>query len=256
MEKRKTYFSSTRIAVLAVFSALAGVLQCFSISMPLLFASWLELNFSDIPALIGTFALGPLSGAIIVVMRVLIRVMFRGTSTMFVGDLADIIIGLALVLPAGIIYKKHRTFKGALVSIGVGTACSVAFAVLANWLILIPFYVKFMFNGNMDILVGMLQSTIPAVTKENFYIFYLFVSVLPFNVMRCLIAVLVTLPVYKHISRLINRIADRVEGKPSAGESGEGERVVSRQFIITVAVCATLCALIVLLALLRGFEVI
>jgi len=255
---KRNYFSSTRIAALAMFSALAGALQCFSFSMPLLFASWLELNFSDIPALIGTFALGPVSGAIIAVMRVLIRIMFRGTSTMFVGDLADIIIGLALVVPAGLIYKRHRTFKGALAAIGVGTACSVLFAVLANWLILIPFYVKTMFGGNMDILVSMLQKTIPAVTKSNFYVFYLFVSVLPFNVMRCLVAVVITLPIYKHISRLINYVATKVEGKASAqaGEEEAGKAGVSRQFIITVVVCSLLCVAVVVLALLRGFKVI
>lgn len=251
MEQKQQFFSTTRIAVLAVFAALAGVLQCFSIPMPLLFAPWLELNFSDIPSLIGTFALGPVSGAIIVIFKVLIRVIFRGTSTMFVGDLADILIGMAFVVPVGIIYKKHRTLKGALVSMAVGTACTTLMAMLANWLILVPFYVDLFFKGNFGAIVGWFQSTIPSVTEDSFYAVYLFASVLPFNIMRSLIAMLVTFPVYKHISRLINRVADKV-GSASAKRTPEQQKKVS---YVTIAVCATVVVVVVVLAVLRATKV-
>ena len=137
---KKNYFNATRIAVIALFSTLSGLLYILNFPIAAAFPSFLELNFSDIPALIGTFALGPLSGAISVVMKVLIKLVVKSTSTMFVGDLADIVIGIAFVVPAGLLYKHKRTFKGALVAMSVGALCSTAMSILANWLVLVPFY--------------------------------------------------------------------------------------------------------------------
>ena len=140
MEKtKKSYFSATRVAVIAMFATLAGLLYVFGFPIAAAFPSWLELNFSDIPALIGTFALGPVSGSIIVLVKILIKLIIKGTSTVFVGELADLLIGIAFVVPSGLIYKKMRTFKGALVAMAVGTLCSTAMSILANWLVLVPF---------------------------------------------------------------------------------------------------------------------
>ncbi len=245
---KKNYFSSTRIAVIAVFSTLAGILYIFNFSISAAFPSFLEFNFSDIPALIGTFALGPASGSIIIVMRALIKLMFKSTSTVFVGDLADIIIGCAFVAPAGVIYKRRRTFRGALVAMAVGTAASVAAAILFNWLILVPFYVQFFFHGSWEPLIGMMTPLFPACTKANFYNFYLWVSVLPFNLMRCLAAIFITLPVYKQISKVINRLNGKLA--PKGDEGGEKARKINLGAIIAAA---AVVAVILLFALLRYF---
>ncbi|MGN0818314.1 MAG: ECF transporter S component [Candidatus Coproplasma sp.] len=242
------YFSSTRIAVIAVLSAISTILYVLKFPISAIFPSWLELNFSDIPALIGTFALGPLSGAIIVVVKILLELIFTGTSTMFVGDLADIIMGCAFVVPAGLIYKNHRTFKGALVGLAVGSFCSTAVGILANWLILVPFYVEMMFHGSWDVLLGGMSAIFGEVTRENFYTFYLWCSVLPFNVMRCLIATLVVLPVYKHISRVINRLNTKLAPKVEVDEA-----VAKKRNVITIVVCVAVVLLLVGGALLRYF---
>jgi riboflavin transporter FmnP len=213
----KMYFTPTRIAFIAMFSCLAGVLYIFNFPLSFAFPSFLEFNFSDVPALIGTFTLGPVSGAIIVVVKILIKLVFKSTSTAFVGDLADLIIGLALVVPAGLIYKYKRTFKGALIAMAVGSLCSTGIAILANWLVLVPFYVKFFFGGSWDPIVGMMQSLFPSITKETFYNYYLWVSVVPFNILRCLVAIAITLPVYKRLSRLINSCNDKLAPKTQDG---------------------------------------
>ncbi len=245
MEATKTgYFSPTRIAVIATFSALAGVLYIFNFSMPYAFPSFLEFNFSDVPALIGTFALGPTAGAIIVLCKILIKLVFKMTSTAFVGDFADLIIGIALVVPAGLIYKKRRTFGGALIAMAVGTVSSVAVAILANLLVLVPFYVSFFFHGSWDPLIGMMRALFPACTKENFYNYYLWVSVLPFNVMRCLVAIIITLPIYKHISKVINRINDKVT--PKHGDGAKLRRInVSAIILGGVAVLALVAVILI-----------
>ena len=254
MQKASTqFFTPARIAVIAMFATLSGILYVFGFPIGVAFPSWLELNFSDIPALIGTFALGPLSGGIIVFVKILIKLIIKGTSTVFVGELADLVIGIAFVVPAGLIYKRRRTFKGALAGMAVGTACSVAAAVLANWLVLVPFYIKLFYNGSWDPLVNAMQALFgESVTRDTFYTFYLWISVLPFNILRCLIAVLVTLPVYKRISALINRLNSRFNCKP-AGQAQGGCTVAKRRVIIIAAVCAGAVALLIGGVLLRFF---
>lgn len=252
---RSTYFNAIRVSVIALFAALAGVLYAFGFPMPAIFPSWLELNFSDIPALIGTFALGPLSGAVIVFVKVLVKLIIKGTTTFFVGDFADLIIGIAFVVPAGLIYKKRRTFKGALVGMAVGTASSVAIAILANWLVLVPFYKEAFFKGSWDPLVGGMQAIFgEGCTVSTFYNFYLWASVLPFNVMRCLIAIAITLPVYKHISRAINRIGDRLAPKCPVDSSEEQCAAMYKKRTVTlICVVSALLVLLVLGVLLRYY---
>ena len=256
MQKQSTqFFTPARIAVIAMFATLSGILYVFGFPIGAAFPSWLELNFSDIPALIGTFALGPLSGGIIVFVKILIKLIIKGTSTVFVGELADLVIGLAFVLPAGLIYKRHRTFKGALLGMAVGTVCSVAAAILANWLVLVPFYIKLFYNGSWEPLVNAMQALFgEGVTQDTFYNFYLWISVLPFNILRCLIAVLVTLPVYKRIFSLINRLNTRFNSGHAAGQAqGQGSAVAKRRVIIVSVVCVAAVALLVGGVLLRYF---
>lgn len=247
MKTSKGYFSATRIAVIALFSSISGILYIFGFPIAAAFPSWLELNFSDIPALIGTFTLGPLSGAIIVFIKILIKFLFKSSSTLFVGELADLLIGCAFVVPAGIIYKRKRTLQGALIGMAVGSLCSVACSILANWLILIPFYLELFFLGSWDPLVGTMQLLFSSCTKENFYTFYLWCSVLPFNVMRCLIAILVTLPVYKHISRAINKFGAKLQPENA------NENTVKKVNIGALIAFIFAIALIITFALLRYF---
>lgn len=261
MLKETKFFSTSRIAVIALFSALSGVLYAL-LRIPLpFFASWLELNFSDIPALIGTFALGPVSGALIVVFKIIIKLIISNTSTVFVGELADLLVGLAFVVPAGMIYKRRRTMKGAVLSMVVGSVSSIVMAMLANRFILIPFYINVM-GWSMDMLVGMLGSIYPSITADNFYLFYIFASVLPFNAMRCVIACLVTLLLYKHISRFIVKMSLRfdsprrkeVDDGAETDEAAASAKAKSKKrVIITVAVCCVVVALLVAGALLRYF---
>ena len=243
---KRSYFSSARIAVVAMFSTLAAILYIFNFALPFAFPSFLEFKFSDIPVLIGSFALGPVSSVIIVVSEILIKLVVKGSSTMFVGEISDLLTSCAFAVTAGIIYKKHRTFKGALVGMAVGTAVEVVVAVLINWLFLVPFYVQFLFNGNWAPLLDAMNKLFPNCTRENFYNYYLWVSVLPFNLLRCIVAVLVTLPVYKRISMLINRFNARLEPK-----SEEGAVKSKKINIAAISISAVVIVLLLTFAILR-----
>lgn len=244
----KRFFSSTRIAMIALFSALAAVLYILNFPLPFVFPSFLEFRFSDIPVLIGTFALGPFAGCIIVVFMVLLKLVFVSTSTYFVGDLADILVGFALVIPAGLIYNRKRTFRGAILALGAGTLISSLAAVLLNRILLVPAYIALMFGGSWEPLLGMMTPLFPQCTQENFYTLYLWVAVLPFNLLRCLVASAVTLLVYKHISRAINRLNERLRPKREGEEGAAKKRTV-----LAVCAVAAVALLLVGLALLHYF---
>lgn len=146
--------------------------------------------------------MGPMSAFIVLVVKILIGLPF--THTMCVGELADFIIGAALVIPSSLYYKRDKTKKGAIISMAIGTLSSTLFAMLANVTIILPFYLKVM-GWSLGDLVGACQAIIPFITESNFYVVYTFVSVLPFNLLRCLVAGLVTYFVYKHISNLLKK---------------------------------------------------
>ncbi len=232
------------MATIALFGAMSGILYVFGFPMSFAFPSWLELNFSDIPALIGTFALGPVSGCIIIIVKVLLKLIIKGTSTAFVGELADFIIGLAFVVPAGYIYKKKRTIKGALIAMAVGSLSSTAIAVLANWLVLVPFYAN---AYGMSTLVSLMQSLFANCTEETFYNYYLWISVLPFNLMRCIIACLITFPIYKRISNVITKIGAKLDPDVKYEEQDTDNKKRTAIIIgITAAVLVVLTAAVLI----------
>lgn len=124
--------------------------------------------------------------------------------TACVGELGDIVMGIAFVLPASFIYKYHKTRKGALLSLAVGVLSSTAAAMLVNRFVLIPFYLQAMFDGQWEPLLNMVSTLYPGATSANFYNYYIFLGVLPFNLLRCLICATVTFFTYKSTSKLLH----------------------------------------------------
>lgn len=247
-QKSNTYFSTTRIAFIAMFATFASVLYILNFSIPFAFPSFLEFKLSDIPILIGSFTLGPSAGAAITVVEILIKLIIKGTSTSFVGELSDLVTSCAFAVTAGLIYKKNRTFKGALFGMGVGTLIEVTIAMIFNRFVLVPFYIQAFFGGNWDPLINMMTPLFPSCTKENFYNFYIWVSVLPFNLLRCLIAILVTLPIYKRISRLINGVNHKIYGKQE-----QDQTAVKKLNLTVIIVAIIVVALLITFAMLRVF---
>lgn len=220
-KEKQPFFTATRMAAIAIFSALSGVLYAFGVAIPVLFAPWLEFNLSDVPVLIGSFALGAPSGAIIVVLRTLIKIVAKPTASAFVGEAADILCGLALAVPAGLFYAKKKTKSGAVIACVIGGACSVAASIVTNRFIIIPWYANMQ---GMDTLVNRLTGLYPACTEETFYGFYLWLSVLPFNAARCMIDSLITFALYKNVSVLLKKSDEKFGKKKPPKQSGEEEK--------------------------------
>ncbi len=204
-EQNTKYFTAKRLAIIGILSALSFVLYMLNFALPFAFPSFLELNIADFPALIGGFALGPVSGVIIVLIRTLIKLPF--TSTVCVGELADFLNGSVFVLVSGLIYNRNKTKKTALISLALGSLATVFCATLFNRFISIPFYVEFFFKGNWETIVNICKPLYPNATVDTFYFYYILLAAIPFNALRCLVTSLLTFLVYKRVSRLINKFS-------------------------------------------------
>lgn len=208
-KKRKIkFFSAGNIAIMAILTAISFVLYAFvKFPLPFMFPAWLDIQFSDLPALLGGFALGPVAGCIIIVIKCCLKMPM--TTTSCVGELADIIVGIAFVLPASLIYRKFKSKKGAIAGMGVGTACAVVCGVLANWVVLIPFYAKYMFGdgdylAGLTVIVNFVSELYSGITVDNFYGYYLPLAVLPFNILRCAVCAVLTYFTYKPLSKALH----------------------------------------------------
>lgn len=192
-----------KITKIAIFSALSYILY-FVPKFPLpFFPSFLEVNFSLLPALLSGFALGPIGGSIVVLIRFVLKLPF--THTQGVGELADLLIGLGVILSSSLVYLKNKTKKGGTLALVIGSLTWVFMGIITNYFINIPFYINAFFGGNLEPLLGMLQKVIPSVTSENYMIKYILFAVIPFNLLLSVTCSVVTFFVYKRISDIFKK---------------------------------------------------
>ena len=133
--------SIATITKIGVLTALAVALMFLEIPHFFTPFFWLKFDFADVPALIGGFAMGPLAGAVIVVLKIVITFFIKGTMTFGVGELANLVLSLSLVLPAALIYKYKKSLKRAIIGLVVGILCMVVMAPLLNYFVLIPIFI-------------------------------------------------------------------------------------------------------------------
>lgn len=207
---QKKFFTVENMAVIGILSAISYVLYLLPHFLPIfklpLFPSWFDFQISDIPALLGGFAIGPTAGATIILVKCLLKMPF--TSTACIGELADIFVGIAFVLPCSIFYKHVKSRKSAVLGMLLGSLCAAIVAFFANRFVLVPFYATMYGNGNyqngMEILVNAVQTIYKQATVQTFYSFYLWLGVVPFNIIRCVFCTVVTYFIYKPLSKYLH----------------------------------------------------
>jgi riboflavin transporter FmnP len=169
--------------------------------IPFLFPGFLQMDFSDIPALVGGFALGPIAGVFIGLIKNLFHIMTK-SDTAWVGPTANFLTGAALVVPASIIYRYIHTKKGALIGLLVGTLSMTVIMAFANYYIFLPLY-ETILGFPKEAIVGMGTEVNSRITDLKTLIIY---GTAPFNFMKGIAVSILTLALYKHISRLFKRI--------------------------------------------------
>ncbi|HII4427112.1 TPA: ECF transporter S component [Clostridium perfringens] len=182
--KTKT-LNTNRFIKLSLLSAIAVILMYIDFPVIPIFP-WLKIDLSDVPALMGAFAFGPLAGVIIELMKNLLILIVKGTGTGFVGELANFLVGVALVWPAALVYKKNKTKKTAILGMVLGVLCIEVVGILANVYLLLPAY-------------GMAMSKAELIQ-------YVTVGLIPFNGIKSILVCGITYALYKKVSVSIFKV--------------------------------------------------
>ena len=182
MDTNKKINKLVKIALLAAIGALLTFIE-----LPIFpVAPWLKLDFSEIPVLMGGFAFGPIVGIVLEALKIMLKLALHGTLTAGVGELANFIVGISLVVPASLIYTKFRTKKGAIVGMIVGGLIINIVGILSNIYILLPFY---------------------HITLEGKALLdYILLGLIPLNTLKAVSVSIVTFILYKRLSVSIFKV--------------------------------------------------
>ena len=201
--RAKFKFGTKQIVRIGIFGALSGIFYIF-IKFPVPFLpSFLEFHFDEVPAFIASFAYGPISGLLVLLIKTLIKLPF--TRTLGVGELSDLIYSVAFILPASIIYKRKRNFKSVIIGLSIGTIFQLGVSLLSNIYLMIPFYMKVMELPEAAIL-GMCKMANPKISDVGWS--YGLLAVLPFNIIKDAAVIVLTLVTYKSVHRFIDKLHD------------------------------------------------
>lgn len=187
------------IVLIGMFAAVSTVLMLFEIPMP--FApSFYKLDFSELPALIAGFAYGPVAGVMVEFVKILLKTLVKGTSTAFVGELANFVIGCSLVLPASIIYRFNKTKKSAVISCIVGTAIITIIGPAFNAVYLLPAFAA-LYGMPMEAIIGMGTAINPSITSVGMLVI---MCVAPLNLIKGVSVSVLAMLIYKPLRRMFN----------------------------------------------------
>lgn len=191
--RTKTY----QIAMIGMLSAIAFVLEALNFPIPIM-PSFIKLDFSELPALIASFSLGPVSGILVCFIKNLFNLLTQ-SDTGGVGELSNFLLGMMFVGTAGLFYKVKKGKKAALIGSVIGAVVMALFSIVSNYFLVYPFYMNVM-GLPKEVILGMYQAINPnvdnlleALIKFN----------MPFTFCKAMISVVITFLIYKRISPII-----------------------------------------------------
>ncbi len=194
------YVNVRKLTVTAIMGAVASVLMYLSFSTPVI-PSFIKLDFSELPALIAAFSMGPVSGGAVCLIKNVVSVL--STSTAGVGELSNFLLGLFFVVPAGILYRRMNSRKGALIASLVGAAAMAVLSLPLNYFVTYPAYSTF-YHLPMETIMDMYRVINPH--TETLFQALLWFNV-PFTFCKGLCDVAITFAVYKRLSPIIKGTA-------------------------------------------------
>ena len=184
---------------IGMLGAIATVLMLFEFPLPFIAPPFYEIDLSEVPVLVGAFALGPAAGATIELVKILINLLINGTATAFVGEIGNYIIGCSFIIPAALIYKKKKSKTNALIGMVIGTIIMTVFGCFLNAYVLLPTYAA-AFGMPIDAIIGMGTAINPGI--DNIMTFVI-IAVAPFNIIKGIVVSICTMLIYKHISPIL-----------------------------------------------------
>lgn len=188
------------LTVAAMLSAVAFVLMFLDFSLPMFIPSFVKMDFSDLPALLGSFALGPVYGIVISLVKNLLHLIIPGTSTAGVGEVCNVLLGAIFAYVAGFIYQRNKTRKTAILGAVAGAVAMAILSVPVNYFITYPAYVKF-YNLPLEAILGMYQALLPAADS---LIKCLIIFNMPFTLVKGLLDAVLCMLIYKSLSPILH----------------------------------------------------
>ena len=193
-------FTTRKVAMIGMFSAISMILMLFELPLP--FAPpFYKLDLSELPVLIGGFAFGPAAAVMIEFAKILLKLFVKGTSTAFVGELANFSVGCSFVLPASIVYLFWKKKKGAITGCIIGTLVLTIFGSLFNAVYLLPAFSK-LYGMPLDTILGMGSAVNPLMT-EGSMVSFVVCCVVPINLIKGSVVSVLTMLIYKPLSPII-----------------------------------------------------
>ncbi len=184
----------TRVGMLG---AIAFILMYFQLPVAFIAPEFMKIDISDLPVLIGAFAMGPVQGIMIAALKNVLHLAIKGTSTGGIGELSNFMLSSVFAVTAGLIYRRKNTFKGAIVGLLLGTVITTFFAVISNYYFIFPLYAKLM---PMEAIINAGSAVTSRITDLWSMMMY---SVVPFNLLKGLITSVVTMLIYKRVSPIL-----------------------------------------------------
>lgn len=193
-------FSTRKIAMIGMFSAIAMILMLFEFPLPFV-PPFYELDFSELPILVGAYAFGPAAGVMMEFVKILLKLLVKGTSTAFVGDLANFVIGCSFILPASVIYIFYKKKRGAVWGCIIGTLVLTVFGTAFNAIYLLPAFSK-LYGMPLEQIIAMGSEVNPLVTQGS-VVSFVICCVAPMNLLKGSMVSFLTMFVYKPLSPII-----------------------------------------------------
>lgn len=186
-----------KISVIAVCSALAAVLHMLDFPLLFLAPDFYKLDFSELPVMLCGFYLGPYAVVLCEIVKILLKLLLKGTSTAFIGDFANFVIGCSLTVPAVIVYHIKKSRTSALIGLGIGTLILTVFGSAFNAFYLLPKFAE-LFHMPIADIITLGQKINPKITSLSTFVLF---AVVPLNLIKGTMISVLTLLLYKRIAR-------------------------------------------------------
>lgn len=200
----KTGMYAKEMTFIALLGALSSVLMLFRFPIPFM-PPFMSFDFSPVLEVIGGFMFGPVAAFFIILLKILLQLVTQGSLSIGTGELQNLILSSAYVLPAVLLYNRKKTKKNAIIGMSAGTIVVSIAAVLSNLYLIIPFYVH-LFGMTMDDIILMCSKVNPAVTDTASLVL---LGIIPFNVFKYGVCSILTIVLYKHLSKPIKAFVNR-----------------------------------------------
>ena len=186
-----------RVSIIGICSALAAVLHMLDFPLLFLAPEFYKLDFSELPVMLCGIYLGPAAAVSCEGIKILLKLLLKGTSTAFVGDFANFAVGCSLVLPAVIIYHIHKSRKSAIAGLMIGTAVLTLFGSAFNAIYLLPKFSQ-LYGLPLETIIGMGSKINPAIADLPSFVM---LAVAPLNLIKGAMISVLTMLLYKRVAR-------------------------------------------------------